>query len=395
MATMTRPLVLLLALVAPVAAAADLDCRAPGSDCALREAAAQVGVLMGTAVRPPALENDPNYGPALARDFNSITDEWTMKWQAIHPAPGVYEFESGDALVNFAEANDMAVRGHTLIWDQDLIDSTPEYVTAISDPQELRDLMTEHIQTVVGHYKGRVDAWDVVNEPLELLGSALYNNIFHELLGPGYIKEALEIAHAADPNAALFLNDVLISTSGPKFDAFLALLTDLVNQGAPIHGAGIQGHFWGVVEPEELHANIEALAALGLTVELTEVDVPLRENGDPVAQLESQRQEYFEVVRACVTVHACRRLTTWGFTDRYTWIDDFFGPGFDPLPLDEDYARKPAYFGVRDGLLTRPDISPIPVLPGAWVLLAVIAMAIALALFHNSRRARPGSLRAP
>ena len=374
-------LAVLVGLITCPAAAPAADCRFSAADCTLRETADQAGVGIGAAVGPTQLQNDAEYGPALALDFNSLTAENVMKWNALQPTLGVYTFGPADQLVTFAQANGMAVRGHNLIWEQVLIDSTPAYVTDITDEQELRDLMTDHIQTVVGHFAGDVDAWDVVNEPLETGGTAVHDNVFRQLLGPGYIAEALQIAHAADPSAKLFINEVGVSKAGPKFDALLALATDLLNQGAPLHGVGIQGHiFFSPPNVVELQANIEALAALGLIVELTEVDVPVRGPGDLASKLEVQRLEYEGLVSACMAVPACTRVTTWGFTDKYTWIDSFFGPGMAPLPLDENYARKPAYFGVRDGLLSRLG-EPVPLLTGAWLVVAAMMLAATLAIW--------------
>jgi len=327
-----------------------LDCQADGVDCTLSEAAVQAGVLIGTAFSE---KDDPEYLPALMKDFNSVTHENAMKWAATQPERGVFNFDRADGMMEFAEANGMTVRGHTLIWDQAVVDATPEYVTAITDPQELRTLMAEHIRTVVGRYRGRIDAWDVVNEPLETVGSQLYENIFYQLLGPGYIAEAFELAHEADPDAKLFLNDALVSNAGAKFDALLALTADLLDQGVPVHGVGFQGHFIaGGPKHDELRTNIEKMEALGVVVELTEVDIILRGEGDEATRLERQRQDYFDLASACLAVEACKRITLWGFTDRHTWIAGFFGPDFAPLPLDENYERKPAYFGLRDGLLS-------------------------------------------
>ena len=328
-----------------------LDCQADAADCTLRDASVQAGVLIGAAYRE--VNDDPAYLPALSHDFNSVTHEGAMKWAATQPEYGVFNFNRADQMVEFAEANGMTVRGHTLVWEQATIDATPEYVTAITDPDELRTLMTNHIRTVVGHFRGRVDAWDVVNEPLETLGSEVYQNHFYRVLGPGYIAEAFELAHEADPDATLFLNDVLVSTAGAKFDALLALTADLLEQGVPVHGVGLQGHFL-ISGPnhEELRTNLEKLAALGVIVELTEVDIVLRGTGDEATRLERQRQDFFDMASACLAVEACKRITFWGFTDRYTWIDGTFGPGLAPLPLDLDYERKPAYFGLIDGLLS-------------------------------------------
>jgi len=330
-----------------------VDCRDPAADCTLREAADQVGVYYGAAISPGPLDADPGYGAALVRETNSITIENHLKWNLVHPAPGVYDFAVADRLIDFAEANGMRVRGHTLLWDQNLLDSTPAYVTDMTDPVALRALVTEHIQTVVGRYRGRIETWDVVNEPLRTLGSVPYENVFHRLLGPGYIAEALALAHAADPDAALMVNETLVEWPGPKFEALLALATDLLERGAPLHGVGLQGHFFAGAIPELLQINIEALAALGLRVELTEVDIVLHGSDDLASKLERQGREYRGVAAACMAVPACVGLTTWGITDAQTWIDSFLGPGLAPLPLDESYARKPAYFGLRDGVLSR------------------------------------------
>ncbi|MDH3686021.1 MAG: endo-1,4-beta-xylanase, partial [Myxococcales bacterium] len=189
---------LLLSAALASASHAQLDCRAAGADCSLREAAEQGGVLIGAAVSD-LFDSDPAYGPALAADVDSITAENDMKWAATQPTRGNYDFTKADKLVAFADANDMAVRGHTLLWDQETIDSTPAYVTDITDPAELRALMADHISTVVGRYAGRIDAWDVVNEPFQSTNGQFYDNVFRQVLGDGYIAEALELAHAADP----------------------------------------------------------------------------------------------------------------------------------------------------------------------------------------------------
>lgn len=331
---------------------AALNCRDDGADCTLREAAAQAGVLIGAAYRE--VSDDPQYLPALSKDFNSVTHEGAMKWNATQPEYGVFEFGRADQMVEFAEANGMAVRGHTLVWEQASLHATPEYVLAITDPDELRALMADHIRTVVGHFRGRVDAWDVVNEPLETVGSEVYQNHFYQVLGPGYIAEAFHMAHEADPDATLFLNDALVSNAGAKFDALLALTAALLEQGVPVHGVGLQGHFLtSAPNHDALRSNIEKLAALGVVVELTEVDIILRGAGDEATRLARQRQDFFDMTRACLAAEGCKRITFWGFTDRYTWIDGSFGPDLAPLPLDVDYERKPAYFGVIDGLLGR------------------------------------------
>ena len=142
-------------------------------------------------------------------------------------------------MMEFAEANGMSVRGHTLVWEQATIDATPDYVTAITDPQELRTLMADHILTVVGRYRGRIDAWDVVNEPLAVLGAELDpDSLFFQTLGPGYIAEVFELAHQADPQAKLFLNEVLVEGQPGKAAGLVTLVSDLL---AHLHATGKGG----------------------------------------------------------------------------------------------------------------------------------------------------------
>ncbi len=345
------------------------SCLDAGEDCSLRDAAAEAGMRVGAAMEPSHF-SDPDYGPVLALEFDSLTLENSMKWQATEPVQDNFSFAHADAAVAFADANSMTVRGHNLVWAQARVDSTPDWVEAITDPDELRAVLATHVQTVVGRYAGKVDAWDVVNEPLETAGTALFENHFFQVLGPGYIAEAFALAHAADPSATLFLNEVLISNGGPKFDAFLALVTDLLQQGVPIHGVGFQGHYFGPPDPVQLEANLRTFADLGLIVEITELDSLLRPGPDLASRLAVQGDEYFAVARACARVPACARITTWGFTDRYTWIDSFLGPGFAPLPLDVDYNRKPAHTGLRNGMLERIAPTAVPVWSPGWSIVA-------------------------
>lgn len=343
----TRIVALLLALAlapAPTLGDAPVDCRAPGADCTLKEAAAQAGIGIG-AIR----EGGPPADTILASEFGSLTV--TSYWATVHPDPGVYTFEIPDATLAFAEAHSMVTRGHTLIWDQESLDAMPAWVTEMTDPNALRALLREHVATVVGRYRGRIGAWDVVNEPIETLGSELYENVFLRLLGREYIAEAFRTAHASDPNANLFLNEILIGL-GPlgdaKLEAFLELVRDLLADGVPIHGIGFQGHFFAPLDAAKLHGALRAFEELGLVAELTEVDVPQREVEDKDTL---QRQEYFELVSACLSVSACQRITIWGVSDAYSWLNWFIGPGLKPLPFDDDFARKPAYEGVREALL--------------------------------------------
>lgn len=364
---------LLSAAASPATAMPLVDCLAPAATCTLRQWADQAGIEIGAAVEPAWIAEEPQYAATLAAEFGSLTPENRMKWPEIHPSPDAYDFGPADALVDFAQTNDMAVRGHTLVWGQMAGNGTPDYVRDAQSAQELRTLVAEHIGTVAGRYAGKVDSWDVVNEPLVVLGNELDPNPFFELLGPDYIAEAFALAKAADPDARLFLNEAFVELAGPRFDAFHDLVRELLAQGVPIDGVGLQGHllFPIFLDPQELRTNLERIVDLGLEVEITELDIAV--SFLPEAERDAyQRQAYFDVFTACLEVEGCNRITLWGFTDAHTWLDDFLGnPAVDPLLFDEDYRRKPAYYGVRDAL--RRSIVPEP--GRLWLALAAAAFA--------------------
>jgi endo-1,4-beta-xylanase len=237
-------------------------------------------------------------------------------------------------------------------------------VGAITDPADMRALVADHIRTVVGRYRGRLTQYDVVNEPLTIFGSpgasgtGLEDYVFLKVLGPSYIREALDQAHAADPDAQLFINEFFVERPGPKQDYFYELIRGLVEAGAPLHGVGFQGHITPPFGPqflpsrEELAAAVRRFTDLGLAVEITELDVTLT---DPATQLAQQAATYGDVFAACFTTPGCSGITTWGISDHDTWIRNFFHVEGAPLLFDTQFLPKPAYFAVRDVL---QDLAP-------------------------------------
>lgn len=325
-------------------------------ECTLRSLADRAGVRIGAAFVEG--RNDPPFRTTLAREFNSITAP--LYWAETQPTSDAYHFAVADTAVDIGASNRMRVRGHPLIWGRLAL---PEYVRAATDPEALRAMVADRIATIVGRYAGRIAQYDVVNEPLTLFGTAgntngLDDNVFHRVLGPGYIREALELAHAADPAAKLYVNDFLVEKPGPKQDRLFDLARGLLESGAPLHGIGMQGHIrLPVVGPEyeptaaEIESAVRRFAGLGLEVEITELDVTLTSR-DP-SQLDLQRRVYHDVFAGCLAAPGCTGVTVWGITDRFTWISNFFQVDGAPLLFDEDYAPKPAYFGVRDALLEK------------------------------------------
>ncbi len=357
-----RAVLLGLALAAAAVEAGAVPVGVPPAGPPLREVAARAGVRIGAAARAALLDSDPRYGAVLAREFDSLTPEVEMKWPRTQPEPERFDFRAADALVDFAEAHGMRVRGHTLLWADPA--RIPEYVSRAGGAGELRGLLRGHIAGVAGRSRGRLDAWDVVNEPLDPMGGTrLRANVFLEQLGPGYIAEAFRFAREADPSAALFLNEIGVLGGGRKFEALLALVRDLVAEGVPIDGIGLQGHiFAGLNTPSRggVEQVVRAFADLGLAVELTEIDVSV---GPEVPDRRAlQARIVGDLLGGCLAVEACRGVTFWGFTDRYSWIDDFLGPGREPLLFDDDYRPKPAVEAVRSALGARAVPEPATLL---------------------------------
>lgn len=316
------------------------------SACTTRQLADSAGVTLGTAVRADLLD-EPAYRDTLLKTLNSVTPEYELKWDAIHPGPDTWNFGPVDAIVKFARSHDLRVKGHALVWDQKLVDSTPDWVLRINDPDELRTVVTKHIATTMRRYTTAVDRWDVVNEPLETLGTAMYNNHFRKVLGADYLVEVFKIARAAAPAEQLWLNEAAVEFQPAKAAALVDLVRTSLEKGAPIDGVGLQGHLvGGTVESSSLQQLIADLEALGVTVAITELDVPAR---DPVPPLEVQADSYRRVFEACLS-QRCREVTLWGFTDRHTWIDATLGSGLEPLPFDRNYRAKPALTAIRERL---------------------------------------------
>jgi len=316
----------------------------------LRNAAAVAGKWVGAAVQSSLLRNDATYAATFRKHFDYVTAEWEMKWDPLQREPGVFDFSGGDRIVRFAESSGMNVKGHALLWHQ----ATPAWVEELSPP-ELRIAMEDHIRTVVQHYRGRVAVWDVVNEAIDDSNGGLRDTVFLRGLGPGYIAEAFRLARQADPDALLVYNDYGGEGLNQKSNAIYNLVRGLKESGVPIDGVGLQMHLSAAGYPPagQIAANVARLADLGLLVNISEMDVQIRDlAGDAASRLQRQREVYREAVGVCAAQPRCDAVTFWGFTDAHSWIDEFFGED-DPLLFDEQYQAKPAFFGVEDAFLGR------------------------------------------
>jgi len=297
----------------------------------------------------------------LAAEFNSLTPENDMKWAEVHPEPGVYDFSGADAVMAFAQANGQEVRGHTLLWHG----QNPQWVIAGSATwtcQEARDVLEDHITTVVGRYAGEIYQWDVANEIFQDdwdTGGVRLRTEANPFLKAcaadpvALIGDAFRWAHAADPEAVLFLNDYNAEGINNKTNAYYALAQELLADGVPLGGFGAQGHLslmYGF--DESIQANFERFAALGLQVAITEADVrmPLGDDGEPTAeQIALQAERYDKMLQACINVPACTSFTVWGFDDGRSWVPGVFDEGYATI-MTEEFEKKPAYYALLESL---------------------------------------------
>jgi endo-1,4-beta-xylanase len=302
------------------------------------------------------------------KHFNTATAENEMKWQSLNPWPGRYSWQAADSFVEFCEKNKMAPIGHCLVWHSQV----PRWLFRDDSGNALtRDAllarMKDHIMTVVGRYKGRIKGWDVVNEALNENGT-LRNSQWLQIIGEGseerrydFIENAFRWAREADPNAELYYNDYGLETSKAKCDGAVAIVKHLKSKGVRIDGVGIQLH-GSLTHPsaEGLEYAIRSLAAAGVKVMVTELDIRTRTRGYRGADIrrvnrrstsdsnadaaETQKKladKYAEIFSVLVKHKKdVTRVTFWGVYDGASWI------GGSPLLFDRSYQPKEAFFAV-------------------------------------------------
>ncbi|MFE0368978.1 endo-1,4-beta-xylanase [Streptomyces tendae] len=323
------------AAAAGLVAAAALTAAAHSAEAAdtLGSAAAGQGRYFGTAVAANHL-GEADYAATLDREFSSVTPENEMKWDATEPSRDTFTFGSADRIVDHAQSQGMDVRGHTLVWHSQL----PSWVGSLG-ASDLRTAMNDHINGLMGHYKGEIHSWDVVNEAFQDGGSgARRSSPFQDKLGNGFIEEAFRTARAADPAAKLCYNDYNTDGVNAKSNAVYDMVEDFKSRGVPIDCVGFQSHFnSNSPVPSDYRQNLQRFADLGVDVQITELDI----EGSGSAQAAN----YTKVVEACLAVSRCTGMTVWGVTDKYSWRSSG-----TPLLFDGNYDEKPAYDAVLSAL---------------------------------------------
>ncbi len=302
--------------------------------------AAGTGRYFGTAVAAGKLGNS-TYATILDREFNMITPENEMKWDTIEPSRGNFNFGPADQIVSHAQAHGQRMRGHTTVWHQQL----PGWVSSITDANTLRSVMNNHITTEMTHFKGKIYAWDVVNEAFADGSTQHRSSVFQNVLGNGFIEEAFRTARSADPAAKLCYNDYNIEDwNAAKTQGVYAMVKDFKARGVPIDCVGLQSHFGSGGPPSNFGTTLNNFAALGVDVQLTELDI---------AQASSNA--YSNTVKACMNVSRCAGITVWGIRDSDSWRT-----GENPLLFDNNGNKKAAYDAVLSALSIGSPVSNPP-----------------------------------
>lgn len=322
---------------------------APAANAAttLAQAAGARGKTFGAAVTNAHM-GEAQYVSTLDTEFSGVTPENEMKWDATEPSRGSFNFGPSDQIVNRAVGRGQRVRGHTLVWHSQL----PPWVGQIGSGSDLLNAMRSHIAGVAGHFRGKIVYWDVVNEAFEDNGSRR-QSVFQQRIGNGYIEEAFRAARAADPGAKLCYNDFSTDAINAKSTAILNMVTDFRARGVPIDCVGFQAHLIVNQVPSSFQSNLQRFANAGVDVNITELDIRMP-TPPSSANLQAQANNYRTVMQACLAVSRCTSITTWGITDRHSWVPDTFPGQGAALLFDQNYAKKPAFNATIQGLGATP-----------------------------------------
>ena len=328
----------------------------------LAETATAKDFYIGAAV---VNASNPLYGELVPSAYNSITPENATKFRQllVNGKIGEYDFTKADAIVDFAVSKDVRVRGHTLVWGKFSGKTYPkeldDRIASAEDPAaELRQIMRDHITVTLNHFRGRIETWDVVNEPMSMDGPYLDKNIYLNTLGKDYIAEAFRIAHEVDPTLELYLNEQFGNYTGEGVEVFFDLLKWLKEADVPIHGVGIQAHsIFKTHNLVEFRQFVNRITELGLHFEVTEFDARIRLFDEFEDPYQAQADYMAEYAKVCIENPHCAGFTFWGLSDKSTWFNVI--PPFsrmlpnDPLLFDVNSHPKPAYYRILEALESR------------------------------------------
>lgn len=324
----------------------------------LAAAAARGGRYFGAAARIDQIRAERALRRTVLRDCAWITPEFHMNWDYVAPRSGAWNFRDADGLVAFAGEAGLKVRGHSLIWDQ----STPAWAAAEMVERRDWETVARHFRRVMGRWGERVQAWDVVNEPIARDGRGLLPSMFLEAYGPDYVRRAFDEARALQPQARLAVNDYGFDYHNPVEEArrgsFLRLLEDLKAKGAPVDEVGIQAHLdlgKGPLRRRIVAPFLREIGQMGYRIVISELDVRERDFTLPLVERDrrvaDEVRAYLEIALAEPAVEG---VVTWGLSDRHSWLQDeeaaALGGVNRGLPYDHGLRPKPMYWALRDTL---------------------------------------------
>ena len=312
------------------------------------------------------LDNDSKQ--IVETQFNSITPENSLKWMFVQPYPNSFNFTVADKYVNIGIKNKMHIVGHALVWHSQLAD----FMQNVKSKAEMNKHFENHINTVVSRYKGKIDAWDVVNEAFNEDGS-LRESVFYKFLGKNYIEKAFKLANEIDPNADLIYNDYNLYKK-EKRGGVIQMVKQMQSKGIKIDGIGVQAH-WSLNQPSlnEIEQIIFDISELGVDVMFTELDIsvlpsPWEQVGAEVSQnfsrfegdakmnpypdklpksIQNKLAKRYNDIFQLFIKHSDKisRVTFWGVMDKHSWLNDFPIKGRTNYPLlfDRNYQAKEAH----------------------------------------------------
>jgi len=354
-------------------AAALRSSRSPAAETVtLRKLAAEKGLTYGTTIAAAQISGDPPFVDLVRYEAGLVVAENEMKWQVMNRGvPGDDDYVPADTIANFASANKLVLRGHNLLWYH----RTPEWYFDLTDRQEQERAVVDHIQQLAGRYRGKIHSWDVVNEPIEPKNGrpdGLRTEVFLETLGPEYLDLAYHTARDADPNARLVVNEYDVELDAPEQEArriaLLHLLEGMRRSGTPVDAVGIQAHLTAAGGPPLsapiLRRFLADIASLGLTIQITELDVTDENAPADVTVRDSLVADtYRRFLDVALDEPAVKMVVTWGLSDRHSWIvrretyqakwrtDD---AASRPLPFDADLEAKPAFDAIAAAFAHAP-----------------------------------------
>lgn len=297
--------------------------------------------------------NNNMYVKRAIEEYNSITTG-TIKMDNIRPKENEFSFAGTDYWVDFAQKYGKRIHGHVLIRS-----GVPDWVLDYDgDSIALEKLMKDHIHAVIARYKGKINSWDVVNEAIDDYGNIKTENIWFRNLGKGYIERAFIYAHEADSDALLFYNDYGHEYSNRRLDSIVSKINRYVKMGIPVHGIGMQMHTRYNLGDERWKNAMKRCATTGLKIHISELDISV--NNSPtdsdavftpeLANIQGQKYKYFFEAYNELPDNQKFGITTWGVGDKDTWIRGTYKRPEWPLPFDDNYERKPAYYGILEGM---------------------------------------------